>query len=301
MPSQLWQRLRSARNYADLRQQDIADACNPKVSRGAVAQWESIDPNNRTTPSIEQVKEVAKRTDVPFEWLMDDDAEPEQVWFIGRNAKKAPSLEPEYLVRKKRGLVARDTEDAPAPQRLFREGAQLIHKLPGLPTPHPAGHFALNPGSDPVDNLAKVPPGSMGHAVRDRAVTTFKRAVEFQLMESAPELVTGFDATVGMGSVRVHPDFLYGDCVAEFVMTPVDQIDFAVLGNLLAIEKTVGKNLYKLLILWRRTTEDQLATANMEAVTRYVLDTFDVHVEAVRNPTDAALVLMTHCDIPLGK
>lgn len=40
--SELWERLRAARKYADLRQQDIAVACTPAVNRAAVAQWEDI-------------------------------------------------------------------------------------------------------------------------------------------------------------------------------------------------------------------------------------------------------------------
>lgn len=82
MPSELSQRLRAARNYADLRQQDIADACalaGFKVSRSAVAQWE-YDDERKTTPSIEQVKVVAKRTGVPLDWLLNDNADVSDVW-----------------------------------------------------------------------------------------------------------------------------------------------------------------------------------------------------------------------------
>ena len=58
MPTTLAQRIKAARSYADLRQQDIADACTAaghKVSRSAVAQWE-YDDERRTQPSIEHMK-----------------------------------------------------------------------------------------------------------------------------------------------------------------------------------------------------------------------------------------------------
>lgn len=77
MGSTLAQRLRAARNYADLRQQDIADACalaGYKLSRSAVAQWE-YDDDRRTLPSIDCVKVVAKRTGVPLDYLLNDRAE----------------------------------------------------------------------------------------------------------------------------------------------------------------------------------------------------------------------------------
>lgn len=41
MPSELWQRIRSARKYADLNQGDVAQVCG--VGRPAVTLWESKD------------------------------------------------------------------------------------------------------------------------------------------------------------------------------------------------------------------------------------------------------------------
>ena len=46
MATELWQRIKTARKYADLRQQDVAVACG--ISRGAVAQWEYEDAARRT-------------------------------------------------------------------------------------------------------------------------------------------------------------------------------------------------------------------------------------------------------------
>ena len=54
MPSELWQRLRAAREHAKLTQQQIADACG--VSREAVSQWEAKDPAKRKTPGVPRLR-----------------------------------------------------------------------------------------------------------------------------------------------------------------------------------------------------------------------------------------------------
>lgn len=82
MPTTLAQRIKAARSYADLRQQDIADACTAaghKVSRSAVARWE-YDDERRTQPSIEHMKILAKRTGVPLDWLLNDNADLADIW-----------------------------------------------------------------------------------------------------------------------------------------------------------------------------------------------------------------------------
>ena len=93
MPTTLAQRIKAARNYADLRQQDIADACaaaGHKVSRSAVAQWE-YDDERRTQPSIEHMKILAKRTGVPLDWLLNDNADLADIWRFAKLTTPAPS------------------------------------------------------------------------------------------------------------------------------------------------------------------------------------------------------------------
>lgn len=88
MASELWQRLRAARRYADLRQEDVRQVTG--VSRSAVAQWEAEEPEKRTTPSIEQVRAVAKLAKIPLEWLLNDGADLDDIWRIGGLAAPAP-------------------------------------------------------------------------------------------------------------------------------------------------------------------------------------------------------------------
>lgn len=90
MSSELWQRLKAVRSFADRRQEDIAKVC--KVSRGAVAQWESKDPNNRTRPSITQVQAVSKETGVPVEWILNDAVDVADVWQVGKIFHQTPSV-----------------------------------------------------------------------------------------------------------------------------------------------------------------------------------------------------------------
>lgn len=90
MASELWQRLRAARRYADLRQEDVRRVTG--VSRSAVAQWEAEEPEKRTTPSIDQVKAVAKLAKLPLEWMLNDHANVDDVWQIGGLQMTTPSV-----------------------------------------------------------------------------------------------------------------------------------------------------------------------------------------------------------------
>ena len=81
MPTQLWQRLRQARRYADLTQANLAALCG--VSRGAVALWESEEPEHRTKPTTDHLIEISKATGVPLEWLMNDASKLEDLWRLG--------------------------------------------------------------------------------------------------------------------------------------------------------------------------------------------------------------------------
>ncbi|MDR3414610.1 MAG: S24 family peptidase [Nevskia sp.] len=77
--SELWQRLREARTRAQLTQQDIANLFG--ITREAVSQWESPRPEKRTRPSIDQLKQIAKKTGAPFEdYLTNDDIDAGTDW-----------------------------------------------------------------------------------------------------------------------------------------------------------------------------------------------------------------------------
>lgn len=76
--SELWQRLRQARRYADQTQAQLAQCCG--VSRGAVALWEAAEPEHRTKPTTDHLIAVAKCTGVPLTWLLNDASDLDEIW-----------------------------------------------------------------------------------------------------------------------------------------------------------------------------------------------------------------------------
>lgn len=76
--SELWQRIRQARRFADLTQEQLAIQCG--VSRGAVALWEAAESEHRTKPTTDHLITLAKSTGVPLQWLMNDAADINEVW-----------------------------------------------------------------------------------------------------------------------------------------------------------------------------------------------------------------------------
>lgn len=78
MASELWQRLREMRKFADKTQADMARAAG--VTRSGYAFWENSDPSQRTKPNVEQAATICKLTGVPVEWLLDDNADINDLW-----------------------------------------------------------------------------------------------------------------------------------------------------------------------------------------------------------------------------
>lgn len=90
MPSQLWERLRAARRYADLTQREVALAVG--LTRSAVAQWEAAEPEQRTRPSVEHLMVISKLTKAPLDWLMNDASKLEDLYKLAAtNDGAAPS------------------------------------------------------------------------------------------------------------------------------------------------------------------------------------------------------------------
>lgn len=93
MSTQLWQRLRQARRYADMTQAQLAAECG--VSRGAVALWEAEEGDHRTKPTTDHLIAISKATGVPLEWLMNDASQLDTIWRLGgefSEGRRQPSL-----------------------------------------------------------------------------------------------------------------------------------------------------------------------------------------------------------------
>lgn len=74
MKSELWQRLRAARQAAGLRQLDVARKLG--ITRPAYAFMEWRTPEGRVTPSVVQIQIIADTLGVPVSVLMSDDTDP---------------------------------------------------------------------------------------------------------------------------------------------------------------------------------------------------------------------------------
>ena len=79
--SELWQRLRAARSFGDKTQMEVSKGLG--VSRPTVSLWESRDPAIRTNPSAQQVMGYATVCGVPAQFLVDDAADPDDVYKYG--------------------------------------------------------------------------------------------------------------------------------------------------------------------------------------------------------------------------
>lgn len=69
--SEMWQRFRTARQYAKKTQASVAYAIGG-ITRGAVAQWEANTEVLRTRPTADQVMAFAQACGIPVSWLLDD-------------------------------------------------------------------------------------------------------------------------------------------------------------------------------------------------------------------------------------
>lgn len=81
MTSELWQRLREARKFANKTQLDMAKAAG--VTRSGYAFWETPDADSRTRPNSDQIVALCKLTKVPVDWLLDDKANVSDIWRDG--------------------------------------------------------------------------------------------------------------------------------------------------------------------------------------------------------------------------
>lgn len=117
--SELWQRLRHARRYADMTQSDLAQAC--AVTRGAVALWEAEQPEHRTRPTIEHLMQIARVTSVPLDWLMNDASRLDELWQLAVETG-APGLQ--HLARPAAAPAPTAPPDDPLPE--LRHGDDLF-------------------------------------------------------------------------------------------------------------------------------------------------------------------------------
>lgn len=78
--SELWEKIKVSRKCVKITQEELGANCEPPVSRAAVAQWESKNPENRTAPKHDNLLSIHKITGAPIEWLIDDSRDINEDW-----------------------------------------------------------------------------------------------------------------------------------------------------------------------------------------------------------------------------
>ncbi len=227
MPSELWQRIRSARKYADLNQGDVAQVCG--VGRPAVTLWESKDAARRTKPDIDQIQALAKITRLPVEYFLNDKLDPDSVWEIGKQHQAA------------------------------RTAAAATGSLAGALAAGGGGTIAALAG--PVLGAA-VGAASIFHSKE----TLFAPAFQYYVLRLAqeqgrdPEALEGaFTQRIPLAVASWAPSFFHGKVIAEIADRDAD-LD-KVCANLLTAERATGSKLEKV-ILYRGSPAPD--TTNME-------------------------------------
>lgn len=79
--SEIWQRIRAARRYGRKTQEQVAQTMG--ITRSAVAFWEAVQPRLRTQPTADQVMKLAILCGVSPQFLLDDNAMPDDVYNYG--------------------------------------------------------------------------------------------------------------------------------------------------------------------------------------------------------------------------
>lgn len=152
MSSQFWQRLRHARKGAGLTQLDVAKQCG--VSRAAVALWESVEPDHRTTPTAENCIKIAHACKVSIAWLLNDASDLEDP---ARFALEAPVVENPTDVLPDLRQGGQVFLFAQTPEQIGRKLKQLGAEAPGTAHLILVGTDAsIQTVSTPTDALAAV-------------------------------------------------------------------------------------------------------------------------------------------------
>ncbi len=112
--SQLWERLRAARRFANLRQIDVAKRVGK--SRATIALWESRQDDIRTHPSAEDVRKFCEICKVPVAFVMDNRSHPDDVYKVARggasSASEAPVSAPASAAMPRNALLGMEDRDA---------------------------------------------------------------------------------------------------------------------------------------------------------------------------------------------
>ncbi|WP_163372851.1 helix-turn-helix domain-containing protein [Endozoicomonas acroporae] len=128
--SELHERIKFIRKILKLSQEDLGNIA--EVSRVAVSQWESRDPDKRTAPNTDRLKVISEATGFPYTWIIDDASELEVPESLAESAA-AGALAMAKTVPFVGGLVSqaiaqRESKKAPIIDRI-QQASETIAEL----------------------------------------------------------------------------------------------------------------------------------------------------------------------------
>lgn len=220
----LHRKIQAARLSAGIKhQKDLAlrIGCTP----GAVSQWEAEDPNKRTTPELGWIYAIAKETEIPASWLIEDGFAVEDLDNVKALAKQGRWTDLPVQI-----------EPGSAPNTPSYTDAVEIEGL-GVLLRTPEGHFRLPLKAKP-QKLAQVAFGGVEHFAAD----------------ADPDCLDHFKVTIPNA---FEADYFDGRAIVEFVHF---KDNFLVgikrkIADLLFAEAMTQKPLHKMILAWGPTPE----------------------------------------------
>jgi len=114
--SEMWQRIKAAREFAGLTQKDLAEVCG--VSRPAVSLWERSVDRDGVSPLVKNVHLIASACGVPVDFLLNDRYSTGDVLRLGDRSRTLLAIGPEKVLEQAKnnrigaqdGVLASETQ-----------------------------------------------------------------------------------------------------------------------------------------------------------------------------------------------
>lgn len=263
MSTQLPAKIHAARKAAGLTQERLAEQVG--VTRGAVTQWESRNPDTKSNPGMEHLRKVAEVTGLPFAWLLDDRYSPGDAVHVRNLNRQGKWHEMEVK------LEGEQPDGLPNFTR-----ATMIEPFAALLHTDERSYQVMPDGGQPVSQAPHRHP---------RLGQLFWNTVQYQVLTMVPELDSCFERRLDSG---MRPDFFDGENLIEFTsvgsaIAAVMQVR-RILGDVLLEEKIWGREVRKFILCWGSTPEEPHELDRMRDLCRRA----DTELRYFTDPRDAA-------------
>lgn len=247
MSTQLPAKIHAARKAAGLTQERLAEQVG--VTRGAVTQWESRNPDTKSNPGMDHLRKVAEVTGLPFAWLLDDRYSPGDAVHVRNLNRQGKWHEMDVKV---------EGEQPDGMPHFTR--ATMIEPFAALLHTEDRSFQVLPDGAQPVNQAPHRHP---------RLGQLFWNTVQYQLLTRAPDLDDCFERRLDSG---LRPDFFDGHNLIEFTsysnVAPAMLQVRRILGDVLLEEKIWGHEVRKFILCWGSTPEEPHEIGRMRELCR---------------------------------